>query len=166
MQKSSKYIDIFTEWVGRLAGFTLLTLSLLIVYDAFSRYLFHSGSIALQELEWHLFDIVMMFSISYTLKYNQHVRVDIFYEHFTPKIKVFVDIFGILFLILPFSSIIIIYSIDFISLSISQLESSSDPGGLPFRYLIKSLMFFSFVMVVLQAISETIKSFNKLKGLS
>jgi len=166
MQKSSDYIDRFTEWVGRLAGFTLLSLSLLIVYDAFTRYLFHSGSIALQELEWHLFDIVMMFSIAYTLKYNQHVRVDLFYEHFSPKTKVFVDIFGILFLVLPFSSLIIIYSIDFISLSISQLESSSDPGGLPYRYLIKSLMFFSFIIVVLQAISEIIKSVNKLKGLS
>jgi len=166
MQKSSDYIDRFTEWVGHLAGSTLLSLSILIVYDAFTRYFFHSGSIALQELEWHLFDIVMMLSIAYTLKYNQHVRVDLFYEHFSPKIKVFVDIFGILFLILPFSFLIIFYSIDFISLSISQLECSSDPGGLPFRYLIKSLMFFSFIMVVLQAISETIKSFNKLKGLS
>jgi len=166
MQKSSKYIDIFTEWVGRLAGLTLLTLSALIVYDAFARYFFHSGSIALQELEWHLFDVVMMFSIAYTLKYNQHVRVDLFYEHFSPKIKIFIDIFGTLFLILPFSLLIIIYSLDFISLSISQLESSSDPGGLPFRYLIKSLMFFSFVMVLMQAISETLKSIKKLKGLS
>jgi len=166
MQKSSIYIDKFTELVGRLAGFTLLTLSILIVYDALSRYLFHSGSIGLQELEWHLFDIVMMLSIAYTLKYNQHVRVDLFYEHFSQKVKVYVDIFGILFLILPFSSLIIIFSIDFISLSISQLECSSDPGGLSSRYLIKSLMFFSFIIVVLQAISETIKSFNKLKGLS
>jgi len=166
MQKYSRWIDRFTEWVGWLAGLTLLALSALIVYDAFVRYLFHSGSMALQEFEWHLFDIVMMFAIAYTLKYNQHVRVDLFYERFSDRTKVIVDIVGVLFLILPFSILIIVFSIDFISLSLSQLEGSSDPGGLSMRYLIKSVMLFSFVTVVLQAISELLKSVEKLKGLS
>ena len=166
MQKLSKYIDKFTELVGWFTAFTLLSLSTLIVYDAFARYLFQSGSIALQELEWHLFDLVMMFAIAYTLKYNQHVRVDLFYEKFSQRNKIIIDLIGSIFLILPFSLLVIFFSIDFIQLSLSQLEGSSDPGGLPMRYLIKSVMFFSFIVVVLQAISEIIKSMNKLKGLS
>jgi len=165
MQKFSQLIDTFSEWIGNIAALTLLLLSILIVYDAFARYLFHSGSIALQELEWHLFDIVMMFAITYTLKYNAHVRVDLFYERFSKKHKAIVNLLGSVFLILPFSLLVIYFSIDFIALSMAQLEGSSDPGGLPMRYLIKSVMLFSFVTVVLQTVSEVIKSLYELKAI-
>ena len=152
-----KSIDSGIEFVGRLMASVLILLTLLIVYDALSRYLFHSGSISLQELEWHLFDFVILFGIPYALKEGSHVRVDIFYAGFEARTKAFVDLFSLVFLILPFSFLIIYMGYDFVLQSFIQNECSSDPGGLPYRFIVKSLMIASFTLLALQALSEIIK---------
>ncbi len=152
-----KQIDTLTENIARLTALLLVGLTLLIVFDALSRYLFHSGSIALQELEWHLFDVVILLGISYALKEGAHVRVDIFYAGFTPRTKAIVDICSHLFLILPFSLLIIYMGFDFVMQSFVQNEGSSDPGGLPYRFIVKGLMLVSFALLLLQSFSEIIK---------
>ena len=149
-----KSIDTLTEIIARFTAMILIALTLLIVFDALSRYLLHSGSIALQELEWHLFDIIILMGIAYTLKEGSHVRVDIFYADFKPRTKVFVDLISYLFLVIPFSLLIIFMGYDFVLQSYIQNEGSSDPGGLPYRFLVKSLMLLSFVLLLLQSISE------------
>ncbi len=159
-----KSLDTLTEYIGRLTAIALVILTLLIVYDALSRYLFHSGSIALQELEWHLFDLIILFGISYALKEDAHVRVDIFYAHFSERKKAIVGILSQLFFILPFSALIIYVGFDYVMLSYVQLEGSCDPGGLPYRYLIKSVMVISFVFVILQSLSELRKRIKVLRS--
>lgn len=159
-----KSIDAITEYISRFTALILVLLSLLIVYDALSRYLFHAGSIALQELEWHLFDFVILFGISYALKEGAHVRVDIFYSQFKPRTKALVDLFSQLFLILPFSFLIIYMGYDFVLQSFIQNEGSSDPGGLPWRFIVKSLMLLSFALLILQSVSEVIKRIRLLKS--
>lgn len=79
------FIDKTTKYLGFFTAFVLVVLVLLVVYDATVRYIFSSGSIALQELEWHLFDVVILFGIAYTLKHSAHVRVDVFYDRFPAK---------------------------------------------------------------------------------
>lgn len=74
-----------TTYLGYLTAFVLAVLVVLVVYDATLRYLFSGGSLALQELEWHLFDVVILFGIAYTLKEGAHVRVDIFTTVLAPK---------------------------------------------------------------------------------
>ena len=101
------FLDKTIEYIGRFSALTLILLTLLVVYDALSRYLFHAGSIALQELEWHLFDLIILLGISYALKEGAHVRVDIFYAQFSTRIKAIVDIISLLLFILPFSFLII-----------------------------------------------------------
>lgn len=152
-----KSIDTLTEYVGRLTAVVLVVLTLLIIYDALSRYLFHSGSIALQELEWHLFDAVILLGISYALKEGAHVRVDIFYADYSPKTKAIIDIISHLFFILPFSILIIYVGFDFVMQSYVQQEGSSNPGGLPYRFIIKGVLLLSFALVILQSISELFK---------
>ena len=142
------------KYLGYFTAFILAVLVLLVVYDASARYFFSTGSIALQELEWHLFDIIILFGISYTLKENAHVRVDIFYANFSQKTKAFINIVSSLFFILPFSFLIIYIGLDFVSLSFTQHEVSSNPGGLEYRYLVKALMPLSFVFVILQTFSD------------
>jgi TRAP-type mannitol/chloroaromatic compound transport system permease small subunit len=159
-----KSIDILSEYIGRITALALILLTLLIVYDALSCYLFHAGSIALQELEWHLFDLVILLGISYALKEGAHVRVDIFYAHFTARTQAVVNILSQLFFILPFSILIIYVGFDFVMQSFVQLEGSCDPGGLPYRYLIKSVMIISFVFVILQSLSELIKRIKELRS--
>jgi len=159
-----KSIDLVTEYIARLTALILIVLTMLVVYDALSRYLFHSGSIALQELEWHLFDFVILLGIAYALKEGAHVRVDIFYGNFQVKTKAFVDLFSQFFLILPFSLLIIYMGFDFVLQSFVQNEGSCDPGGLPYRFIVKSLMLLSFALLILQSLSEIIKRIKELRS--
>lgn len=147
-------IDKTIQYISYITAFILTLLVLLVVYDATSRYLFSEGSTALQELEWHFFDVVILLSISYTLKVNSHVRVDIFYEKFSTKTKLLVDIIAGLFFILPLSFLIIYIGVNFVELSFVQHEASSDPGGLSYRWVVKSLMPLAFILLSLQALKE------------
>ncbi|MDQ7044929.1 MAG: TRAP transporter small permease subunit [Sulfurimonas sp.] len=153
------------KYLGYFTAFILLLLVLLVVYDATARYLFSSGSIALQELEWHLFDVVILFGIAYTLKENAHVRVDIFYASYSQKKKAFINLIASVFFILPFSLLIIYIGIDFVQMSFSQNEASSNPGGLEYRYLVKALLPLSFVFLSLQALSDSVRNFKIYKAL-
>ncbi|MBD3796706.1 MAG: TRAP transporter small permease subunit, partial [Campylobacterales bacterium] len=80
------------KYISALTAVVMALLVVLVVYDATLRYLFSQGSTALQELQWHFFDVVILLSIAYTLKHNAHVRVDIFYDNFSPKTQHLVNI--------------------------------------------------------------------------
>ncbi len=158
-----KIIDNSIKYLGCFTAFIVAILVLLVVYDATARYLFSTGSIALQELEWHLFDVIILFGIAYTLRENAHVRVDIFYASYSEKTKALINIISSLFFILPFSILIIYIGIDFVQLSFIQNEASSNPGGLEYRYLVKALLPLSFVFLTLQALRDTVINFKEWK---
>lgn len=160
----SYLIDTLTKKIGFLTAILALILALLIGYDAMMRYLFSAGSIALQEVEWHLFDIVFLFGLSYALKHDKHVRVDIMFSHYSTQTKAMVQILSMLFLLIPFSLYFLSGSYDMLVQSYMQNEVSSDPGGLGYRFLIKGVLFVAFVLLVLQAISESIKAYAKLES--
>jgi len=150
-------IESITKYSAYITAIILTLLVTLIVYDATARYLFSAGSTALQELEWHFYDVVILLSIAFTLKHNAHVRVDIFYDKFSPKVKTLINIMSILLFILPLSFLIIYIGFSFVELSFVQNEASSDPGGLTHRWIVKSLMPLAFFFVALQAVSELFK---------
>lgn len=160
-----KLLEKTIRWMGYTAAVVLAILVLLVVYDAMVRYLFQSGSVALQELEWHLFDVVIMLGIAYTLQRAAHVRVDIFYDRYSERTRSIINILGILFFILPFSLLIIYVGIDFVMISFIQMEASSDPGGLSYRFLVKALMPLAFGLLILQSMSELYKEWTVLRGL-
>ena len=157
----SYYIDIITKKVGYLTAILVILLALFIGYDALMRYLFSEGSIALQEIEWHIFDIVFLLGLSYALKHDKHVRVDIFFANYSIQNKAIIEILSMLFLLIPFSLFFLQGSFDMAVQSFLQNEISSDPGGLKYRFFIKSILFLAFVLLVLQAISEIIKSYAR-----
>jgi TRAP-type mannitol/chloroaromatic compound transport system permease small subunit len=157
----SYYIDIITKKVGYLTAILVILLALFIGYDALMRYLFSEGSIALQEIEWHIFDIVFLLGLSYALKHDKHVRVDIFFANYSIQNKAIIEILSMLFLLIPFSLFFLQGSFDMAVQSFLQNEISSDPGGLKYRFIIKSILFLAFVLLVLQAISEIIKSYAR-----
>lgn len=158
-------IERITKYSAYLTALILTLLVILIVYDATARYLFSSGSTALQELEWHFYDVVILLSIAFTLKSNAHVRVDIFYDKFSPKTQILINMISILFFILPLSFLIIYIGFGFVELSYVQNEASSDPGGLTYRWIVKSLMPLAFFFVSLQAVSELIKYIKEWRSL-
>lgn len=157
-------IETLVELFAKLAAFLIVVLSFLVVYDSVNRYFFSGGSIALQELEWHLFDIIFLLGLSYTLKSDKHVRVDIFYHNYSQKTKALVDIASQLFLILPFTLLILYVSFGYVELSYTQNEISPDPGGLTHRFVIKSMIIVGFVLLGLQSIAEIFKNIKLLKA--
>ncbi len=154
-------INKFSNIIGTIAAILLLGLLFNVFYDVIMRYLFNDVSIGMQELEWHLYATVFLLGISYTLKENAHVRVDIIYEKLSPKKQAFVDITGTLFFLLPFSILITYYGIGFAQESYSLGESSGDPGGLPYRWIIKSMISLSFIFVIISSLGFMLRSLNR-----
>ncbi|MBL1276275.1 MAG: TRAP transporter small permease subunit [Ectothiorhodospiraceae bacterium] len=133
---------------------------LVIGYDVTMRYLFQSGSVGLQELEWHLFALIFLLGAAYTFKHDGHVRVDIFYrsERMDERGRAWVDLLGGLFFLVPFCLLIIISSIPFVDYAFSVGEGSPDPGGLPYRFLLKAAIPLGFSLVLLQGIAHMLRS--------
>ncbi len=157
--------DKFSKFFMLISAISLIILTLLVSYDVITRKLFSGGSIALQELEWHLYDIVFLFGIAYTLSKDKHVRVDIFYDKFPFRLKKSINIFALVFFVIPLSTLIILEAIPFVQMSLSQNEGSPDPGGLPYRWIIKSAMIWAFFAVFIQAVGEIRKNaYMFLKG--
>lgn len=159
-----RIIDNISEWTGRAIAWLVLLMVLVIVYDISMRYLFQIGSVALQELEWHLFAIIFLLGAAYTLKHDGHVRVDIFYQSrwMNARRRAMVDIFGTVFLLIPFCVLIIVSSGAFVGNSFSIAEGSPDPGGLPYRFFLKAMIPAAFALLVLQGVSGLIRAIPQL----
>ena len=155
----SVIIDRFTEWTGIAISWLVILLVLLVGYDVSMRYLFQSGSIGIQELEWHLFSIIFLIGAAYTLKHDEHVRLDVLYrsQFLNDKHHALIDAFGSLFILLPFCILIVVSAWPFISQAYIYNEASPDTGGLPARWLIKSMIPVGFALLILQGIAECIK---------
>ncbi|NOR56817.1 MAG: TRAP transporter large permease subunit [Sulfurovum sp.] len=160
----SYWLDMLSKYAGGLAAILVMILSLLVVYDAGMRYLFSAGSIALQELEWHLFDLVFLLGLSYALKHDKHVRVDIFFEKYSVQKRAIVQILSMLLLVLPFSLLFLVDAFDMTVQSYLQAEVSADPGGLAYRWVIKAMLVLAFVILAVQAFSEILKAYAKIEN--
>jgi TRAP-type mannitol/chloroaromatic compound transport system permease small subunit len=154
-------IDTLNEAIGRAASWLVLAMVLLICYDVTMRYFFHQGSVALQELEWHLFALIFLLGSAYTLKYDNHVRVDILYQsqYLSNEHRALINIFGILFFLLPFCVLILITTWPFVENAYYYLEGSPDPGGLPYRYLLKGSILVAFTLLILQGLAELLRNY-------
>jgi len=133
------------------------------------RYFFHNSSVGMQELEWHLFSVVFLFGIAYSLKENAHVRVDIFYDNMKPQRQALINILGSLLFIIPFTLLIINSGFSFAYEAFSLNETSGDPGGLAYRWIIKSAISVSFIFLIIATISFLLHNletfFNCKKGI-
>ena len=159
----SYLLDRLSKAAGAIAAVAAFAMALLVAYDALMRYLFSAGSIALQELEWHLFDVSFLLALAYSLKHDKHVRVDIFYERFSHDTQALVRLFSQPIIVL-FSSVMILYGYDMTLQSYLQHEVSPDPGGLTHRWVIKAVMVAGFALLLLQAISELLKAYRVLEN--
>ncbi len=160
----ARAIEALSEWSGRLVAWLLLLMVLVIGYDVAMRYLFQSGAVALQELEWHLFALVFLLGAAYTLKHDGHVRVDVFYQsrRLGPRGRAWVDILGCLFFLIPFCLLVIHASIPFVENAWRLGEGSPDPGGLGHRYLLKAAIPLGFTLLLLQGVAMLIRSIQVL----
>ena len=156
------FLENIIKKIGQLCSWLCLALVILISFDVFLRYLFNFSTASLYELEWHLFAIIFLLGSAYTLQKNEHVRVDVFYNKLSEKNKNIIDLAGDIVFLLPFSLAIFYNSIPFVEDSFRILESSPDPGGLPYRFIIKSIIPLAFLLLALQGIIRIIKNLKRL----
>ncbi len=166
LKKVIYWIDSINEWSGRLISWLILLIVLTIVYQASMVALFSIGSVALQELQWHLFALLFLIGAGYTFKHDDHVRVDVIYKShwLTDRHRAWIDLFGGLFLLIPFCVLVIIAAWPFVYNAFIHLEGSPDPGGLPYRFLLKAIIPLGFILLMLQGIANSLKSLLYLLG--
>jgi TRAP-type mannitol/chloroaromatic compound transport system permease small subunit len=157
-------IDTTNEYVGRLASWLVFLLVLLVCYDVAMRYLFQQGSVALQELEWHLFALIFLLGAAYTYKHDAHVRVDLLYNSrfVSDQQRAWVNILGIVLFLFPFCALVLFTSWPFVENAFFYNEGSPDPGGLPYRFILKGSLLVAFVLLALQGVSELLKNVLKI----
>jgi len=151
-------LEQLSIWVGERVKWLTTALVLLIFVDVVLRYLFAQTSAWVIELEWHLFALIFILGAAYTLQVDQHVRVDVFYTHFSPRKKAWVNLIGTLLFLIPWCLVIIYSSYNYAENSFAVKEISADPGGLPARYLIKFSVTVGFGLLLLQALALCLKS--------
>jgi TRAP-type mannitol/chloroaromatic compound transport system permease small subunit len=154
-----RFFDNLSEVAGQLTAWMVIAMVGLTLYDVAMRYVFRDGSVALQELEWHFFALVILFGAAYTFKYGEHVRVDLIYSspYLPERYRQVVDILGNLVFLLPFAIMIIWTSIPFAYDAFIHREISPDPGGLSNRWIIKASIPTGFALLAVQAIADTVK---------
>jgi TRAP-type mannitol/chloroaromatic compound transport system permease small subunit len=157
-------IERFVDLVGEATSWIALGIVALMACNVLLRYFFRTGSVWAQELEWHLLAPLILFGMSYALRGGAHVRVDILYAKFPDHAKALVDLLSAL-LTIAISLLVIWYAIGYVGQSYSILEQSPDPGGLPYRFLLKSLIPIGFGLLLLQSIASAIAAVGRLGGL-
>jgi TRAP-type mannitol/chloroaromatic compound transport system permease small subunit len=162
--KLESIFDRFSDVMGWVAGVLNLLMLLNVFYDAIARYFFKTGSIALQEMEWHLFSMMFLFGIAYALKEDGHVRVDVLYDRFSPRWKAVVNLAGTFLFLIPLSVLIIEGSLWYVHEAFTSGEISGDPGGLTHRWLIKAVIPASFVFLIVSATGFVLHNINVLRG--
>lgn len=161
--KVSHTLDKIIKGIGHTMMWANGLLVLVIILNVVLRYGFGSGQVGLEELQWHLYSIGIMFGISYAVTLDSHIRVDIIHANLSKKWQQRWDLFGIFFLLLPFAIMVFHQSLDFVYESIRVNERSTAPTGLPFRWLIKMVIPTSFFLLILAVISRVIQIIHQLK---
>ena len=157
------WIEEINEWIGKTVAWLTTLLVLLVCYDVISRRIFNVSQAWVMELEWHFFALIFLFGAGYTLKHDQHVRVDLFYAQFSKRDQAWINLIGHTLFLVPWCIMIIWVSLKYGMESWYINESSPDPGGLPARYLIKFAIPLGIVFLWLQSVAAIGRSFHWLR---
>lgn len=155
-------IETLIDVIGRLAAWTTFVLVAVMASNVLLRYLFATGTVWAQELEWHLMAPIVLFGMSYALRHGDHVRVDVLYAGFSPRAKRGVDLVAAL-ISAAVALAVIELSWHYVLQSWSIGEGSANPGGIPYRYVLKSLIPIGFALLFLQSLAEAARSLIALR---
>jgi len=142
--------------IGGLTAWIALVMIGLVATNVLLRYAFSFGSVWAQELEWHLMAALILLGMSHALQRGENVRVDLFYNHYSPRTKRLVDVISALLLI-TVSLLFIWLSLGYVEQSRSISEGSPDPGGIPLRWLVKALIPLGYGLLVLQQLAQLLR---------
>ncbi len=162
--KLSSLIDRLTELVGKSIIWLVLVVTLIGAGNAIMRYTINYSSNAFLEIQWYLFSAIFLFGAGYTLMRNEHVRIDLIAGRLSKRAQTWIDIFGIIFFLLPMAIAVMYMSWPIFLLALHNNEQSSHAGGLAL-WPVRLLVPIGFFLLVIQGISELIKRIGFLQGL-
>jgi len=150
----SRRIDPLLTGIGHSISWLWLLLLFVILLNVILRYVFGEGRIEFEEIQWHIYATGFLLGISYTFQVDGHVRVDVVHERLPLRVKAWLELYGMLLCVLPFTALILIFTVPFVATSFELGEVSASPGGLPYRWLIKSMLLAGFILLLLAVISR------------
>ncbi|MDT7838157.1 TRAP transporter small permease subunit [Aquabacterium sp. OR-4] len=156
LRAAAAFIERRTDDIGKLAALTGLAMILLVAVNVVLRYSLSLGSVWAQELEWHLLAALIQLGMAHALLRGGEVRVDLFYQHYPPAAKRAVDVVAAL-LMVGVCVLFVALSLGYVEQARAIGEASSDPGGLPQRWLVKALIPLGFGLVLLQQLGLLVR---------
>ena len=150
-------LDWFIDKVGRVTGWCAFALVSVMAFNVLLRYFFRTGSVAMQELEWHLMAPICLLGLSYALLHDGHVKVDIFYGRFPARVRKLIDAVSML-LVSIVVAILIYLSIPYVEQSYAIGEQSPDPGGLTHRWMLKAMLPLGFTLLLIQSVAALLNA--------
>lgn len=159
----SRAIDRLNEFIGKWVGWLILASILISAINAVIRKAFNMSSNSWLELQWYLFGAAFLLAAAYTLKQNEHIRIDIIYGLWSRRVQHWIDLFGHVFFLMPFVLLMIYYFVPYFLLSFRTQEISTNAGGL-IIWPAKFLLLLGFFLLGLQGISEIIKKIAVMRG--
>jgi len=159
--------ELLNRFIKRLVetvAWLNVALIIVILTTVILRYGFHRnglllgwGLVPMEELEWHLYSVPFMLGLAYAITNNSHIRIDIIHMAMSKRLQHFFEIFGIIFLLMPFLLIMLDFSFDYAVYSFTHNESSQSPSGLPYRWIIKSVIPLSMLLMIIAALARLIQ---------
>jgi TRAP-type mannitol/chloroaromatic compound transport system permease small subunit len=164
IRRLARRIDAWQDAFGRALAWLMLLMVLVVFSDVVMRYALNVTSVFTQELEWYLFAIAYLLGAGYVMLHDEHVRVDIVYSRLSPRQKARLD-FILLFVFFFPSCLLIVYTTwPFFRNAYMVLEGSPDPGGIPARWALKSVIIIAFVILIIQGFSQAVKNYYVARG--
>lgn len=160
----SSKIRRFFQRLLRVLSWIWLVLVVTVVINVTMRYLFGEGRIEFEEIQWHLYAIGFLIGLATCMDSDNHIRVDIFHDRMSLRQQAWIELYGLLLLFLPFVLALLIFSVPFVSYSYAISEISDAPGGLPLRWVIKSFLPLSMLLLLLAGISRLSRALSYLFG--
>ena len=165
VKKAVIFCDKINEWIGSVIVTSAVFLFILVIFsNVILRYVFNTSFVFLAELEWHVFAFIFLMGAGYTLLHEGHVRVDIFYSIMDRKKQAFINLFGVIFLLIPSCYVVLTTSIPWVIVAYKVGEVSIDPGGIPARFLLKATLPVGYFLMLIQGLLLCVKSAFTLLG--
>lgn len=156
--KVADAIDGLNEWIGNMVAWLTLAMAVVMFLTVILRYVFDAGWIWMQESVFFMHGTLFMVAGGFTLKHEQHVRIDIIYARLSQRKKAAITLLGTIFLLFPTCFVIFYYAFPYVSDSWSVLEGSMEAGGLPGIFLLKTIILVFPTLVGLQGLAKALRA--------
>lgn len=160
----SNILEAIIDGFGKVFSWAWVLLMLLVVLNVVLRYVFNASFVALEELQWHIYSVGFMIGLSYCVLKDGHVRVDVIAEQLSPRKRATIELLGTVLFLIPFCLLVLYNAYPFVERAFVMSERSSNPGGLPMRWVIKSVILIAFSLLLMAGIARATRALSLLTG--